>query len=136
MAHDMIITLSGKAKVTASYGGMEIATDQPPSAGGDGSAPAPFALFLASIGTCAGIYVMKFCQTRGIPTDGIRLVQKIVPDPERPGRVAALEIDIELPPDFPEKYRDAVIHAAEGCAVKKHIQEPPRFEVRTVVRAG
>ena len=32
------------------------------SGGGQGSAPTPFATFLASMGTCAGIYVLGFCK--------------------------------------------------------------------------
>jgi ribosomal protein S12 methylthiotransferase accessory factor len=35
-------------------------------------------------------------------------------------------------PAFPEKYRDAIVRAADQCAVKRHILEPPRFEVVAV----
>jgi putative redox protein len=49
--------------------------------GGGGSAPTPFWLFLASLGTCAGIYVLGFCRQRGLPTDGIRLVRRVERDP-------------------------------------------------------
>ena len=45
-------------------------------AGGNGSAPPPFDLFLASLATCAGIYVLGFCEKRSIPHDGIRLEQR------------------------------------------------------------
>jgi ribosomal protein S12 methylthiotransferase accessory factor len=130
----MIIRMQGKAQVIAEYHGIEIPTDQRPEAGGDGSAPEPFTLFLAAIGTCAGIYVMKFCQTRGIPTDGILIRERILPDPANAGRVGRVELMIEVPPEFPEKYHEALVRAADGCAVKKAIQNPFEISVSTVIR--
>jgi ribosomal protein S12 methylthiotransferase accessory factor len=45
-----------------------------------------------------------------------------------------VSLDIEVPPDFPERYHDALVRAADQCAVKKHLEHPPQFDVRTVVR--
>lgn len=130
MSSDLIVTFGGGKKVNAEYRGFTIPTDQSVNGGGEGSAPEPFALFLASIGTCAGIYVYSFCQSREIPTDGIRIVQSHEAKPSGRG-IGKITLTIELPPDFPEKYKDAVINAANLCAVKKHIMEPPVFEVKT-----
>jgi len=107
-----------------------VATDQPAGKGGEGSAPTPFATFLASLGTCAGIYVLGFCRQRNLPTDGIRLVQRTVPDPAT-GLVSDISLEIQLPEGFPEKYRPALIRAAQQCAVKKHFEHPPRVQVVT-----
>jgi putative redox protein len=132
---DMIVTFPGGARVDAQFGAHTIKTDQPARSGGDDSAPAPFVLFLASIATCAGIYVLGFCKQRSLPTDGIRLVQRLEVDP-RTGMVNKVELDIEVPPDFPEKYHEALVRAASQCAVKKHLEHPPAFDVRTVVAIG
>ncbi|MEI6757221.1 MAG: osmotically inducible protein C [Chlorobium sp.] len=131
MNSKMIVTSGGGKKVDAKIGGFIINTDQSSYAGGDDSAPAPFTLFLASIGTCAGIFVYSFCESRGIPTEGIRLVQTHFPKESGQG-IGKIEIAIELPESFPEKYRDAVVNAANLCAVKKHIMEPPEFVVKAV----
>ncbi len=128
---DMTVTFPGGARVDAQAGPHTIRTDQPPHAGGEGSAPAPFALFLASIATCAGIYVLSFCRQRGLPTEGIEIVQRVEPDP-RTGMIGRISLDIRVPKDFPEKYHDALIRAAAHCAVKKHMETPPAIEVRTV----
>ena len=128
---DMIIDFPGDARVDAHFGPYTIHTDQPPHAGGAASAPTPFATFLAALGTCAGIYVLGFCQRRGISTDGLRLVQHVETEPDT-GMVRIVRLDIELPANFPEQYRAAVIRAAEQCAVKKHFEHPPTFEFRTV----
>lgn len=123
---EMIIDFPGGSRVDAHFGSFTVKTDQPPVA----SAPSPFATFLASIGTCAGIYVLGFCQQRNLPTEGIRLVERIHTDPTT-GMVGKIELEIQLPPTFPEKYRPAVIKSAEMCAVKKAIEYPPKFEVTT-----
>ena len=128
---DMIITFPGNRKVDAEYRGHTIRTDQPVLGGGDGSAPAPFDYFLASIGTCSGIYVVDFCKKRGIPVDNIRIVQKTLRDQEKK-MITVITIDIEVPADFPEKYRKSLIKVVDLCAVKKHILDAPSFEINVV----
>ena len=127
---EMVIDFPGGARVDAHFGPYTVATDQPFQGGGQGSAPTPFAIFLASVGTCAGIYVSGFCRQRGIPTDGIRLVQRLEVNPLN-GMVSKILLDIQLPSDFPEKYKTAVIRSADQCAVKKHFENPPQFEIKT-----
>jgi ribosomal protein S12 methylthiotransferase accessory factor len=125
---EMLIDFPGGARVDAHFGPFTVATDQPPAA----SAPTPFALFLSSIGTCAGIYVLGFCQQRGLPTEGIRILQRVHSSPLN-GMVSQIDLEIQVPAGFPEKYRDSLIRSAELCAVKKHLENPPKFEVSTKV---
>ena len=129
---EIVVDFPGGKRVDAHFGPYTIPTDQPPQVGGEGVAPTPFATFLSSIGTCAGIYVLGFCQQRGIPTDGIKIVQRMHTD-QATGLVGQIDLDIQLPPDFPEKYKAAVIRSAEQCAVKKHLEAPPKFNVTTSV---
>ena len=127
---EMIIDFPGGARVDAHFGPYTVNTDQPPQGGGDGSAPTPFAVFLASMGTCAGIYVLGFCRQRGLSTDGIRIVQRMHSNPFT-GMVSQVDLEIQVPPTFPEKYRPSLIRSAELCAVKKHFEQPPTFEITT-----
>ena len=131
---DMIIDFPGEARVDAHYGPFTIKTDQPPAGGGRGEAPTPFSLFLASMGTCAGIYVLGFCQQRNLPTDGIRLIQRVHRSMQT-GMVSQIDLEIQVPPTFPEKYRGSLIRSAQLCAVKKHLEHPPVFEITTKVIA-
>lgn len=123
---EMMIDFPGGARVDAHFGPFTVNTDQPPMA----SAPTPFATFLASIGTCAGIYVLGFCQQRGLSTEGIRIVQRMHSN-SFTGMVGKIELEIQVPESFPERYRPALVRAAELCAVKKHFEQPPQFEVYT-----
>jgi ribosomal protein S12 methylthiotransferase accessory factor len=128
---DIEISFPGGKRVEAVAGNFRIATDQPVEDGGEGSAPAPFTLFLASLGTCAGLYVLAFCKARGISTEGVRLTQRSEKDSK--GRLARVAIDVHVPSHFPERYREGVAHAAAACKVKKTIADPPAFDVLTVV---
>lgn len=127
---DMEITFPGGKKVNALWHGFEIASDQPAGGGGEGSAPAPFDLFLASLGTCAGIFVLGFIQSRGLSTEGLKIIQSMEFDPEA-HLMKKISFRIVLPKDFPEKYKAAVIKSAEQCLVKRTLHTPPEFSITT-----
>lgn len=126
----MEVTFDGGKVITAHINGHTLKTDQPLNSGGQNSAPSPFELFLAAIGTCAGIYVKSFCDQRNIPSEHIKIIQSTEYD-KQTGLPTNIKIDIQLPADFPDKYRDAVINVAELCKVKKSIANPPAFVVTT-----
>ncbi len=130
---EMIIDFPGGAQVAAHFGGFTVLTDQTSKGGGEASAPTPFALFLASLGTCAGIYVLNFCRQRELPTEGIRLVQRMGYNAET-GKLERVDLDIQLPAGFPEKYQEPLIRAASQCAVKKQLDNPPIIQVVTSVQ--
>jgi ribosomal protein S12 methylthiotransferase accessory factor len=123
------VRFGGGLKVDAEYHGFTIKTDQPFRQGGEGSAPAPFDLFLVSLATCAGFYVLAFCLGRKLSTDGIDISMAMEKDPETK-MIAKITICVDLPPGFPEKYKDAIAKAVDHCAVKAHILKPPAFEIK------
>lgn len=123
---EMLIDFPGGSRVDAHFGSFTLHTDQPPEA----SAPTPFATFLASFGTCAGIYVLGFCRQRGLDAEGIRILQRMHTNPTT-GMVEKIDLEIQVPSTFPAKYKDALIHSAELCAVKKHLENPPIFDIQT-----
>ncbi len=127
---EMVIDFPGGARVDAHFGPYTVETDQMPMGGGEGSAPEPFAIFLSSIGTCAGIYVLGFCKQRGLSVEGIRIVQRAHTDPVT-RMIGKIDLEIQVPEDFPEKYRASLVRSAELCAVKKHLERPPEFDVFT-----
>lgn len=127
---DMKITFPGGKKVNAEFNGFTHKTNQAITSGGEGSAPEPFALFLASIGTCAGIYVLGFCQQRGIDTKGMEIIQSMNFNLTS-GMIDKTELNIVLPDGFPDKYKKTVINSANLCAVKKHLETPPQFSIIT-----
>ena len=125
---ELIITLPGNRRVDAHFGNHVVRTDQPLDNGGDDTAPSPFQLFLASIGTCAGIFVQGFCAKRNIDSSGVRIVERPVYDEQ--GTLKDVSLDVELPAAFPEKYREPLLRVIEQCSVKKAIAAQPTFTVR------
>lgn len=127
---EIIITLPHQRRIDAQLGEYVVHTDQPKDNGGEGVAPSPFDLFLASLGTCAGIFVQGFCAKRGLSTEGIRLIER--PSYGEGGVLKAIDIELQLPPTFPEKYKEAVVRVASECSVKKAIAAQPQFTVHAV----
>lgn len=127
----MEVRFPGGVAVEAIHAGMTIRTDQPVAAGGAGSAPSPFDLFLVSLSTCAGFYALRFCQERGLPTEGLGVTMDWERSPETK-LISKIRISVKLPEGFPEKYRSAILRATDQCAVKKHLVSPPAIEVEAV----
>jgi ribosomal protein S12 methylthiotransferase accessory factor len=130
MAVNMIksarVHFPGGKRVDAALGDHVIRTDQSPEHGGEGSAPEPFDLFLGSLATCTGVYVLGFCQARGISTDGLWLSQE---SSFEDGKLREVRLEVHVPESFPEKYLGAVRLAAGSCRVKKVLAEPPQITV-------
>lgn len=124
----MNVSFPGGVAVQARCGTHTVLTDQPGPVGAD-TAMSPFDLFLASIATCMGFYALRFCQERNLSTEGLDLVLNPIRDPEKK-RVAKIDVELKTPAGFPEKYRAALLRAVDLCAVKRHLQEPPEFEIR------
>lgn len=124
----MEISFPGGVAVEARFKGFSVRTDQPLASGGTNSAPSPFDLFLVSLGTCAGFFALRFCQQRNLDTTGLALRLETARD-EASHRLTLVRIVLTVPPGFPEKYHAAILKATDQCAVKRAIDDPPRFEV-------
>lgn len=126
---EFTVTLPGGRRAEATLRGHKVVTDQPLDNGGEDSAPTPYELMLAAIGTCVAVTLQGFCAKRGIPFDGISVKQSMR-YAEDGWRLVAVDLDVHLPPDFPEKYRDAALRAAGECSVKKVMAAGPEFTLR------
>lgn len=125
---EMEIEFGSGKKVNALFNGFKVLTDQPRDEGGDGTAPAPYDLFLASIGTCAGIFVLGFCQARGIDASGIKM-RALFTKNEKSYLTEKARIVIDVPDGFPEKYLPALERVVQKCAVKRSLASPPEFSI-------
>ena len=129
---DIMVDFPGGDRVDAHFGPYTVMTDQPNGNGKIPAAPTPFSTFLASIATCAGIYVLGFCKQRNLPTSGLKIFQRVHRNPVT-GMVENIDMVIQTPAEFPEKYLPSLVRSAELCAVKKHLEKPPAFKVVTQV---
>ncbi len=128
MSAPLTLSFPGGVKVDAHLGDHLLRTDQSVKAGGEATAPSPFDLFLASIGTCAGFYALRFCQERELSTEGLGLAMSWSRSAES-GLIDQIHLDLTLPAGFPEKYRTAILRAVDQCTVKKHLAHPPALVI-------
>ncbi len=124
------VSFPGGVQVNANVAGFDVLTDQPEDNGGTNAAINPFYLFLSSLATCSGFFALRFCQQRDLPTAGLGLTL----DAERDEETHALKkvcIKLQLPAEFPDKYKKAIVRATEQCSVKKALMHPPEIEMVT-----
>ena len=127
------VTFPGEKRVDAEYKGFLIKTDQAVYAGGGGTAPQPFDLFLGSIATCVGFYVLAFCQSRGIRLDKASVLMRMHKNEEKK-MIDKISFEIQLPAEFPEKYTKAIIKSVDSCAVKAHMVDAPDFDYKVNIK--
>ena len=127
MGQEMQISFAGGKKVYADYKEFTIQTDQSAKDGGENSAPTPSDLFFASLGTCAGLYALRFCEKRKIETEHLKIGLEFQSHPKT-HMVEKIIYKVSLPPEFPEKYTSALIKSMDLCYVKKHLEQSPEFE--------
>jgi ribosomal protein S12 methylthiotransferase accessory factor len=132
---NMEIAFPGGKRVDAQFKGFTVKTDQPKEDGGDGTASEPFDLFLASIGTCAGIYALSFCQARDIDPKDLRMDLQFHENPKT-RLMEKIEIRMILPPNFPKEYTKAIVRSTRLCSVKKQMDRPPEFEITAEIEGG
>ena len=128
---ELKVTLEGGKKVATKIGNHVITTDQPTKYGGEDSAPAPFDLFVASIGTCAGFFIKSYCDNKGIDATGIEITMRPTLD-GKTKQVIGFETKIHIPDSLPQELHAPLRRAAEQCTVKKTIKNQPTFSVETV----
>lgn len=126
---EFTVTLPGGRRAETTIRGHRLVTDQPQDNGGDDTAPTPYELMLAAVGTCVAVTIQGFAAKRGIPFDGITVKQSMRYAADG-WQLVAVDLEVHLPPDFPEKYREAALRAAGECSVKKVMAAGPEFIVR------
>jgi putative redox protein len=129
-AKELKVVFGEGLRVDVEYKGFVVKTDQPAREGGGGTAPSPFDLFLVSLASCAGFYALAFCRERKIPVDGLN-VAMTTEKGEVSKMIDKITITVDLPSDFPEKYKFALVKAIDHCTVKTHILRAPQFEIVT-----
>ena len=124
------VRFPGGRKVEAAFDGYRVVTDQPASSGGDGVAPSPFDLFLASVATCAGFYALRFCQERNLDTDGLKVSMETERDASRK-KIVELKIAIDLPGEISGTIPRCASPLRRPMPLSSILQEPPAIQLTT-----
>ena len=125
------VTFLEGVQINANVDGFDILTDQPENNGGTNAAPNPYYMFLVGLATCTGFFAQRFCRERDIATEGLGLTLDMERD-EATHTTTKISMKLKLPESFPAKYQKAILRAAEQCAVKKTLENPPEIELLAV----
>ena len=88
----------------------------------------PFLIFLATAGMCSAVFVRSFMQQRGLPFQEVGITQKMNYN-RMTNMVSDIDMVVDLQANFPEKYVSAIKNVIAQCPVKRHLAEPPTFNV-------
>ena len=122
------VSHEGGVKFRAAVRGHDVLTDQPVGAGGEDSAVTPLELIAVALGSCVALYIVQFCQVRGLATAGLR-VEVGQQTSKSPYRVSRYDVNVVLPDGFPEQYRVAVERVARSCPAHNTLQHSPEIRV-------
>jgi len=125
------VCFPGNDKIQARARRLEVEIGLPPHRGGDPDAIGPFDLLLCSLALCTGYHVLTFLDERGISIADAGLCIRAERG-EESHLLDTVDMEIKVPEDFPEKYRDAVVRAAGQCLVKAQLGQSPQFSVSVV----
>ena len=101
--------------------------------GGERTDPSPGALFISGLLACTASTARGYCTFNCLPAPtGIKALVHV---DEETHLIDNVEMQLLIPPDFPEDRLPALEKAAGKCTVKKWWQNPPEFVLRTSVAA-
>lgn len=104
-----------------------VACDMSVADGGADAGPSPVELFAGSLGACVAMMVQGYCNRHGY--EGNVEVNLTLELADKPKRVGAVVIDVEVPDSVPEDKRDVIKRMAEKCPVHETLRDPPRVDI-------
>jgi len=122
------VTRQGSLEFNIHVRGRDVISDMSVEDGGRGEGFSPAELLAGSLGACIAMMVQGYCDKKGY-TDGDVGVDLTFELADKPKRVGAIVVDVELPNGFPEDRKDAVRRIAELCTVHETLNHPPRVDV-------
>lgn len=128
---EMKIAYKGQKKFTITNRGHQILVDQLLEEDGTDKGMTPPELFIASLATCMGTYIIKHCNNIGINSSGM-LLSVNWEKASNPARIGNIRVDINLPKMEAGDDKKAIIKVAELCLVHNTIQNPPKININLV----
>jgi len=125
----LTITHEEELRFAAHSGEHRLVVDLPVPLGGTNRGMTPPQLFVASLGACLGVYIVDYCETIGVPSQGLK-VEMHWEQTERPKRIARIRAEIRLPEEGITPARLAAIRrVAEQCLLHNTLKAAPEFDI-------
>jgi ribosomal protein S12 methylthiotransferase accessory factor len=122
------VSFPDSATIQSRCKGLVVQTGLPPDHGGDPEALGPFDVLLCSLANCTGFHVLAFLEQRGFSSAEAGMTIEAGRSAET-HLLDKVSLQIRVPEDFPEKYKDALVRAAGQCLVRSFRPSKARFPV-------
>ncbi len=121
---EMTVNYTGGMQFVAEVRGHAVTIDLPPAQKGRDTGPTPPELFIASLGSCIGVYVVGYLRAQELPCEGIR-VDVTWEDEKSPARIGRITADIHLPDGISPEQAQMALKAAELCKIHNTLHQKP-----------
>ena len=135
MEHTEVKYIDGK-KFSAQNRTHAVIIDQPKDGGGQDQGPTPPELFVDSLGSCVGVYVLAFCKNTGLNPDGMRIILDWEKAADKPARIQKISAKIELPNADAGARSAALLKVAESCLIHETIKHQPEITIELAKGGG
>jgi putative redox protein len=87
----------------------------------------PIELLASSLGACIGSTIRAFCLRHEIPFEGLQINVDFQRADAKPAYITRFDVEMIFPDAIPEKFRSALIRAAEQCTVHATFSHRPEI---------
>ena len=129
MEHIEVKYLGGK-KFLAQNRGHAITIDLPVTSGGKDEGVTPPELFIDSIASCVGVYVVAYCNSAGLNTEGLSIKVDWEKETSRkPYYIKKIDIKINLPNAEVGLRKEALLKIAHFCMIHETLKKQPEVNI-------
>ena len=119
----------GGMKFEAKNRSHSVIIDQPQASGGEDKGLTPPELFVDSLGSCIGVYVLGFCKNTGLNPEGMKIYLDWEKSADKPSRIKSIKAKIELPKADVGARKAALLKVAESCLIHETIKHQPEITI-------
>jgi putative redox protein len=128
-ASQVEVSYLGGESYTVATRGHALLTDQPATAGGADTAMTPTELLVASLSSCVAFYAGRYLARHGLNRNGLHVTATFTTATDRPARVGAVKLAIDVPGGIPPSRQAALLAVASHCTVHNTLRQPPDIAI-------
>jgi uncharacterized OsmC-like protein len=118
----------GNISFQAQAGGHTFTIDLSKDKGGSDLGMDPPEVFMASLGSCIGVYITRYCKNVKLNADGLDIhLDWCLSDDKT--TIETINVRIELPNAEVGRRKDALLKVAGHCLIHNTIQNPPEIKM-------
>ena len=130
---EVTITHLDKVKFAIQSRSHSIVCDQPEENGGEDSGMTPPELLLASLGSCAAFYAVRYLSTRNLAQTGVEVTvtaEKL----KQPARVGNFRVHVACPIPLTEEQTESLMRSVHHCLVHNTLLTPPEIAIELTTK--